>query len=146
MKTIIAGSRSFNDYRYFKAYIETIVPAWIGYDEIVSNATDALAIQYAKEKGIALKTFPAAWEKYGNSAARIRNKEMARYADALVAFWDGAAADEAYGTQNMIIEMKQRKNKEIIIIRVDKKVTVRYDEKSHPIVDNVEYINTKSGI
>lgn len=41
---------------------------------------------------------PADWDLYGKSAGFKRNVQMAEYADALVAFWDGASS----GTKHMI--------------------------------------------
>lgn len=45
-----------------------------------------------------MKRFPADWGKYGKSAGVLRNKQMAEYADGLIAFWDG----KSRGTANMI--------------------------------------------
>ena len=42
--------------------------------------------------------FPADWDKYGKAAGYKRNGEMARNADALIAFWDG----KSRGTKHMI--------------------------------------------
>ncbi|WP_197026348.1 hypothetical protein [Polaribacter sp. Hel_I_88] len=47
--------------------------------------------------------FPAEWNKFGKAAGPVRNKEMAIYADALIAFWDG----KSRGTKNMIQLAKQ---------------------------------------
>ena len=44
------------------------------------------------------KTFPAGWDQFKKAAGYIRNKEMAEYADALIAFWDG----KSKGTKHMI--------------------------------------------
>lgn len=41
---------------------------------------------------------PADWDKHGKSAGYKRNEEMARNADALIAFWDG----KSKGTKHMI--------------------------------------------
>ena len=43
-------------------------------------------------------SFPADWDKYGKAAGYKRNEEMARNADALIAFWDG----KSRGTKHMI--------------------------------------------
>ena len=40
----------------------------------------------------------AEWIKYGRAAGPRRNKQMAEYADALLAYWDG----KSRGTKNMI--------------------------------------------
>jgi hypothetical protein len=50
-----------------------------------------------------VRKFPAAWDLHGKSAGPIRNREMANYADALIAIWDG----ESRGTKNMITTATQ---------------------------------------
>lgn len=45
-----------------------------------------------------IRKFPADWGKYGKRAGPIRNKEMAKNADAIIAIWDGRSK----GTANMI--------------------------------------------
>lgn len=54
-----------------------------------------------------LKLYPADWKKYGSSAGYIRNDEMAKYADCLIAFWDG----KSKGTKHMIDLAVKRKIK-----------------------------------
>lgn len=50
------------------------------------------------KEDLQLNTFPADWNKHGRAAGPIRNEEMAQYADALIAFWDG----KSRGTKSMI--------------------------------------------
>lgn len=52
----------------------------------------------ARSMGIPVARFPADWEQYGRSAGVRRNAQMAQYADALIAVWDG----ESRGTKSMI--------------------------------------------
>ena len=68
--------------------------------EIVSGTArgaDQLGERYAREKGFSIKRFPADWS-LGKVAGYLRNKEMAEYANGLVAFWDG----KSRGTKMMI--------------------------------------------
>ncbi len=112
MKVIIAGSRSFNNY----SLLRQICDLELNRDsEIVSgtaNGADKLGEQYADEKGIRKKLFAADWTTHGKSAGYIRNEEMAKYADALIAFWDG----KSKGTQHMI-ELARKYNLLIRIVR-----------------------------
>lgn len=118
MKTIIAGSRLFNDYdllkkqvnhyRFYKGVITEIVSG-------CAKGADALGEQFAVENGIPLKYFPADWDTHGRAAGPIRNQQMAEYADALIAVWDGASR----GTKNMIDNMN-RLNKPVFIIWIGK--------------------------
>lgn len=100
IKVIIAGSRSFKDYGTLKRVCNNILSLRKDV-EIVSGGAkgaDYLGEVYAKEVGFNIKRFPANWEEYGKSAGYIRNEEMAKYADALIAFWDG----KSKGTEHMI--------------------------------------------
>ena len=56
---------------------------------------------FAAEKHIPVKPFPADWDRHQKAAGRIRNKEMAYYADALVAITYGTS-----GTWNMVQQMR----------------------------------------
>ena len=101
MKLIIAGSRNFNDYQKLKIECDQFLQDQKNI-EIVSGGhykgADKLGIQYANEKGFNLIKFPAEWNKFGKAAGPKRNKEMAKYADALIVFWDG----KSKGTKSMI--------------------------------------------
>ena len=101
MKVIIAGCRNFFDYELLKTKCDIYLSSVKQQVEIVSgtaNGADKLGEKYASEKGYPVKQFPADWDKYGKSAGYKRNEEMAKYADALIAFWDG----KSKGTGHMI--------------------------------------------
>jgi len=91
MKTIIAGSRSIQDY----ALVERAVhdAGWV-ISEVVSGAAagvDRLGERWAARHGVPVRSFPANWAM-GRMAGMLRNIEMARYAEALVLVWDGSSA------------------------------------------------------
>jgi hypothetical protein len=115
MKLIVAGSREFNDYDLLKRSIqENFQRSEV--EEIVSGTArgaDTLGEQFAKEYSIPVKQFPANWDLYGKSAGYRRNAEMANYADALIAFWNG----ESKGTMHMI-NLAKEKNLKVVIISV----------------------------
>lgn len=104
-KVIVAGSRTFNDYGLLKEKLDYYLSNYNNV-EIVSGTAkgaDQYGERYAKERGFSIKKFPAQWDKYGKKAGYLRNKQMAEYADALVAFWDG----KSKGTKIMIDLAKQ---------------------------------------
>jgi YspA, cpYpsA-related SLOG family len=115
LKVIIAGGRDFNDYELLTKSLEKILSNYESkYIEIVSGmcrGADLLGIKYAETKGISIREFPADWNKYGNRAGPIRNRQMAEYADALVVFWDG----KSRGTKSMINEAENNELKTRII-------------------------------
>lgn len=108
-KVIIAGSRSFRDYGYLRAMVDIVLSRKVSMLEdiiIVSGCCpgpDLMGEKYAREKGYLVETHPAQWDFYGKTAGPIRNAEMARNADALIAFWNGRSP----GTKNMIDEAEK---------------------------------------
>ncbi len=100
MKVIIAGSRNFNNYDLLHKKCTELLKNQTDI-EIVSgtaNGADKLGERFAKEQNYKLTQFPADWDSFGKSAGYIRNEEMAKYADALIVFWDG----KSKGTKHMI--------------------------------------------
>lgn len=100
-RVIIAGGRDFQDYSMLQQTMDRLLVNV--QDEIVvvcgkARGADTLGERYAQERGYAVHAFPADWAKHGRAAGIIRNEEMAKNADALVAFWDG----QSRGTKNMI--------------------------------------------
>lgn len=111
---IVAGSRCVTDYNVVVGAIEA--SQWKLYC-VVSGAArgvDRLGERYAAERGLHLTRFPAQWDLYGRSAGMRRNTEMAAYADALIAVWDGVSR----GTANMIALM-EKFGKPYFVRRVD---------------------------
>jgi hypothetical protein len=105
IKVIIAGGREFNDYNKLRDYCNYVLQKQKEI-EIVSGTArgaDQLGERYATENGYSIKQFPADWDRLGKAAGFIRNEEMAKYADALIAFWDG----KSKGTEHMINIAKQ---------------------------------------
>ena len=116
-KVIIAGSRDFYDYDLLAEECNIILE---GKDdiEVVSGraiGADMLGEMYAKDKKYPVKLFPADWNTHGKGAGFIRNGEMAKYANMLIAFWDG----ESKGTKHMV-ETAQKKGMEVYVIDIYK--------------------------
>lgn len=100
-KVIIAGTRTFKDYDLLCSYADYMLSQVKEPIEIVSGhaqGADALGERYAQERGYKLTIFAADWNKYGKAAGPRRNLQMAEYANALLAYWDG----KSRGTKNMI--------------------------------------------
>ena len=103
MKVIIAGSRTI--------VTPTVVSSAIvhsGFEilEVVSGGArgvDALGEKWAQIHNISARRFPADWDGLGKRAGYVRNVQMAEYADALIAVWDG----KSKGTAHMIETMRK---------------------------------------
>lgn len=130
-KVIIAGGRDFNDYDLLRDKCDSILSRyqtgsrldWRSQFEIVSGTAqgaDLLGEEYALSCLVGIRRFPADWDNldavpcvirytragkaYNAVAGHNRNKAMAEYADALIAFDTGGS-----GTRNMIMTMKKLK-------------------------------------
>ena len=115
-RIIVAGSRAFNDYFIFCRILDPLLKD-VGDVIIVSGdaskGPDRMAIEYANEKGILCRKFPADWDGLGKSAGYIRNAEMAENADILIAIWDG----KSRGTRHMI-DIARRKGLKVLVFHV----------------------------
>lgn len=117
LKLIVAGGREFKDYQRLSAEIFSYAEG-VGDNVGVSlvsgmaRGADALGYRFAKENNVKVYEFPADWDKYGKRAGYLRNSEMAQFADALMAFWDG----KSRGTRHMIEAMTQM-GKPVIVIQ-----------------------------
>jgi len=127
MKTIIAGSRSVDNFHLVcKAVEESGFADEI--TEVVSGGAmgvDKLGERIAKKFGFHLKIFPADWKKYDKAAGMIRNKQMAEYADALIACVYNASP----GTSNMI-ELAKDKGLKVFVYRVKDEEMEKREEKT----------------
>jgi ribA/ribD-fused uncharacterized protein len=124
-KTIIAGSRNFTNQTEANRVLDKLVlEGYVVPTEIISGkarGADTCGEIWAKTNGIPIKEFPSYWEdlntptaiikinKYGKrynaNAGYERNKRMAEYSNALIAFWNGKSP----GTKNMIELAKKKK-------------------------------------
>lgn len=105
MKVIIAGSRILSDY---SLVTQAMKRCGFHVTEVVcgcATGIDRLGEQWARANNISVKEMPANWDRDGKAAGPIRNREMAKYADAAVIIWDGKSA----GTRNMVDEMIRAK-------------------------------------
>jgi hypothetical protein len=104
VKTIIAGSRDVEEYA---TVAEAVRQSGFEISEVVSGAArgvDRLGELWAERRGVAVKRFPALWNKHGRRAGPLRNLEMADYADALIA----VRRNGSPGTSHMILAAQER--------------------------------------
>jgi hypothetical protein len=111
IKLIIAGSRGIlHTAGWLEPYVNDVLNELdVDLGEVVSGGAkgvDLIGEFYADRLGVKVSRFDADWDKYKKAAGHIRNGEMAKYADALLALWDG----ESPGTTSMVnLMMKQKK-------------------------------------
>ena len=104
MNIAIVGSRTFDDYHAFLnsliPYLEEVCPD--GKCEFISGGAkgvDSMARMYAEKSCRKIHELkPDYGKNYPKIAPLIRNKEIAKRCDVMVAFWDGLSG----GTANAI--------------------------------------------
>lgn len=127
VKIIICGSRSFDNYNFLEETVRSVfrdlTMQGILYGspdkdaeiiEVVSGGAqgaDILGEWFARQYGLWTKVMLADWDKNGDEAGFIRNKEMVDYVvdsdcyGVLLAFWDG----QSKGTQHCFNYAKDKK-------------------------------------
>lgn len=109
MKVIIAGSRHLTGAEADRLVGLAVVSSGLHPDmtQVVSGAAkgiDEAGERWAKWTGITVARFPADWTKFGKSAGPRRNRQMAEFADALIAVPHPTL--DSRGTRDMIAAMK----------------------------------------
>lgn len=113
MKLAIIGSRDFYNYEFLKTTLE---PYKDKITLVVSGAArgaDKLGEQWANENKIQTLIFPADWDKFGKRAGFIRNEDIIKNAECVIAFWDG----KSKGTKHSI-SLCEKYNKPVKIITI----------------------------
>lgn len=104
VKIIIAGGRDFSDYdRLHESVMFFLSEQNINLLDVTvfsggAKGADKLGERFAKEHHLKIVKYPADWDKFGKKAGFIRNGEMIKDADMLIAFWDG----KSKGTKDII--------------------------------------------
>jgi hypothetical protein len=114
MKLAVVGSRTFNNYDLLKCKLDVIHEKKVITCIISGGAkgADSLAEKWSKENNIETLIFKPDWDKYGKRAGFLRNEDIIKNSDAVVAFWDGIS----HGTKNDI-DLAKKYNKPCLIVR-----------------------------
>ena len=100
----------------YKLVIETLEPYKSKISLVVSGAAkgaDSLGEKWAIENNIQTLIFPADWDKHGKRAGFIRNEDIIKNCDGVVAFGDG----ESKGTVHSL-SLAETYNKPTKIVKI----------------------------
>jgi YspA, cpYpsA-related SLOG family len=111
MKTAIIGSRGITNYELLKQAAKGLTITAV----ISGGATgaDQLAERYAQENNLPLLIIPPDWDTYGKSAGMMRNAEIVKTAEQMIALWDG----QSKGTEGTI-QMAKRAGKPVKVAKI----------------------------
>jgi hypothetical protein len=108
-KTVaVVGGRDFTDYERMARILN---PIKYKIQYLVSGGAkgaDQLAELYAKVYKVRIKIFEADWDTYGKKAGFLRNQDIVKEADVVIAFWNGISK----GTRHTI-ELAKKNNKQL---------------------------------
>ena len=116
----IVGSRNFSDYeKLCEVMVQFFLDSRDGYGlkEIISGGakgSDCLGAKWAREHGVRLTEFLPDWDKFGRAAGTIRNEEIVKTSDAVLAFWSGDAKTSP-GTASTLSIAKRLKKPTIVV-------------------------------
>ena len=100
MRIAVVGSRSIKSID-LDQYLADEHPS-----EIISGGAigiDTLAAQWAKERGIPTTVFLPDYRRYGSRAPLVRNEQIVKAADKVIALWDGKST----GTMHTVKTARQ---------------------------------------
>ncbi|MDR2572932.1 MAG: SLOG family protein [Desulfovibrio sp.] len=95
MNIAVIGSRTFNDYQTLESVVLVVLkeksanPPDVTIMSGGAKGADSLARDFAQKHGAKYLEFLPDWEKHGKSAGIIRNADIVKNSDFVVAFWDG---------------------------------------------------------
>lgn len=102
-KVAIVGGRDFSDYSRLVRCCDHMLQVKRLTHKIViicgnARGADLLGARYGSARGYEVRYYKPDWDGLGKRAGMVRNEEMARDADAVIAFWD----QKSRGTKHMI--------------------------------------------
>lgn len=95
---LITGSRDWSQTVLLKERLASLDPQRTMILHGGARGADTHAARLASERGIPTQSYPPDYESFGKSAPHVRNDEMLKHADRVLAFWDGKSP----GTKSVI--------------------------------------------
>ena len=114
MKLAIVGSRTLNQKQVLQVIEQVIQKSKSTITTVVTggaNGVDSIAEYYARANKLNVEVYYPLYKKYGKRAPLIRNNEIVKNCDAVLAIWDG----ESKGTTYTINKAKREKKKVMVV-------------------------------
>lgn len=113
MRVLVCGGRDYDEFGKMIAVLDQFEIDVIGHG--AAPGADSLAQQYAEYRGYPAESWPADWDRHGNAAGPIRNRQMFKEfnPDLVVAFPGGK------GTADMVSVAQKGKCAVFVVPRND---------------------------
>ena len=112
----VVGSRDFKPLSLVVKFVASL-PGGVTIISGGARGVDQAAVRQARLNHIPAQVFIADWKRHRKAAGPIRNSELVRLADEVVAFWDG----KSKGTADTIRKAKAA-GKPVWIVHPDRKL------------------------
>lgn len=89
MKIAVVGSRGLNNLELLEKTLKPYLPKISLMLSGGAKGTDQLAEIWALNNGVSTEVFLPNFKRFGRGAFRMRNIEIVKNADLVLAFWDG---------------------------------------------------------
>lgn len=109
----VVGSHTVNNYYIVYTYLKQYLPREAIIITGGAQGVDMLANVYADLNGHPCEVYEPQWEIFGNDANKVKNVNMLRNSDHLIAFWDGSSP-----TTKHIIDEARRMAMHVVVIDV----------------------------
>jgi len=109
MKLAIIGSRDFNDYELLKQELEPYKNKITLVISGGAKGADTLGERWAKENNILIQIFLPDWNKHGRGAGLLRNHDIIKNCDVVIAFWDNKSTGTKQALELTTIYKKPKK-------------------------------------
>lgn len=131
MKFLVAGPRSFVDYKKIDTIVKLAISNNIKY--IVhggAKGVDSMAGYYGKTYGSLVKEVPADWATHGPRAGFVRNREMWEQVDAGLIVWDGLSRGTGHS-----ISLAEELKKPLIIVYYTQLVKAQLCKRTPVVIE-----------
>jgi predicted Rossmann fold nucleotide-binding protein DprA/Smf involved in DNA uptake len=117
MKLAIIGSRTLNQQQVIRVIEQVVTKSKTPVTTIVTggaNGVDSIAEYYARTHNIKVEIYYPVYQKYGKRAPLIRNNEIVKKCDGVLAIWDGESNGTAY-----TIRKAKKEHKKVMVVELN---------------------------
>lgn len=128
----VVGSRDYPEIDFVRYWVWTMRPFIAVLISGGAGGVDLAAEDAGLDYGLDVVSRPADWDRYGRAAGPVRNTQVVRIADDVVAFWDGVSRGTAdtIGKARDASKLRAVYNRRCVNVFVDGRFDV-YSRRRH---------------
>lgn len=108
IRVAVVGSRDFANLDLVRMVVDRLGEG----DGVIiisgdARGVDRTAQEEAASIGLVVEVYPAEWAIHGKSAGYVRNVDMVKRADKVIAFWDGQSKGTRFSIEQALKQQKR---------------------------------------